>query len=128
MKRKTPPSPKTSPNKPSPRSPASRARRAAAAPRSKAPSASPSTKPAAKKAKTEPAPAPDAPTKQAQLITLLRGPAGASMEQMMALTGWQTHTVRGVLSGALRKRLGLDVQCQRVEGVHRYRIVEAAAA
>lgn len=126
MKRKTPPSP----NKPSPKSPASRARRAAAAPRSKAPSASASAsaKPAAKKAKSEPAPAPEAPTKQSQLITLLRNPAGASMEQMVALTGWQTHTVRGVLSGALRKRLGLDVQCQRAEGVHRYRIVEAAAA
>lgn len=62
------------------------------------------------------------------MIDLLRGAAGASIADLVALTGWQTHTVRGMLSGSLRKRLGLDVQCQRVDGIHVYRIVEAAAA
>ncbi|MFW2354564.1 DUF3489 domain-containing protein [Hydrogenophaga sp.] len=68
------------------------------------------------------APALRAQTKQAQLIEMLVKPSGASMVQMMALTGWQAHTVRGALSGALRKRLGLDVQGQVEEGVRVYRI------
>lgn len=68
------------------------------------------------------APALRAQTKQAQLIEMLVKPSGASMVQMMALTGWQAHTVRGALSGALRKRLGLDVQGQVEEGVRIYRI------
>lgn len=117
MKRKPSPSSKTSSAKPA---------RAASGARSKAAAA---TKPVVKRVKTAPSQAPEiTTTKQSQLITLLRSAAGASMEQMMALTGWQSHTVRGMLSGSLRKRLGLDVQCQRVDGVHLYRIVEAAAA
>ncbi|MDQ7747388.1 DUF3489 domain-containing protein [Hydrogenophaga pseudoflava] len=117
MKRKPSPSSKSSSAKPA---------RAASGARTKAAAA---TKPAAKRAKPALAQAPEVTTtKQSQLITLLRSEAGVSMEQMMALTGWQSHTVRGMLSGSLRKRLGLDVQCQRVDGVHLYRIVEAAAA
>lgn len=50
------------------------------------------------------------------------------MEQMITLTGWQRHTVRGAISGALRKRLGLNVLCKVEEGVRIYRITEAAAA
>lgn len=117
MKRKPSPSSKTSSAKPA---------RAASGTRTKAAAA---TKPAVKRAKPALAQAPEiTTTKQSQLVTLLRSAAGASMEQMMALTGWQSHTVRGMLSGSLRKRLGLDVQCQRVDGVHLYRIVEAAEA
>ncbi len=66
---------------------------------------------------------PLAPSKQSQIITLLLGDSGASMPQLMTLTGWQSHTVRGMLSGSLRKRLGLNVQCQRVDGTRIYRIV-----
>lgn len=117
MKRKPSPSSKTSSAKPA---------RVASGTRTKA---APAPKPAVKRVKTAPSQAPEVTTtKQSQLITLLRSAAGASMEQMMALTGWQSHTVRGMLSGSLRKRLGLDVQCQRVDGVHLYRIVEAAEA
>lgn len=72
--------------------------------------------------------APRAQTKQAQLIEMLGKPSGASMVQMMALTGWQAHAVRGALSGALRKRLGLDVQGQVEEGVRIYRIHRRAGA
>jgi hypothetical protein len=123
MKRK--PSSPSSSKTPAAKSPAAKPSRAASGARSKAAPA----KPAVKKAKPAPAQAPEiATTKQSQLITLLRSATGASMEQMMALTGWQSHTVRGMLSGSLRKRLGLDVQCQRVDGVHLYRIVEVASA
>lgn len=43
---------------------------------------------------------------------------------MMTLTGWESHTVRGMLSGSLRKRLGLSVQWQLEDAVRVYRIVE----
>jgi hypothetical protein len=50
-------------------------------------------------------------TKQSQLIIMLSALPGATIAQMMALTGWQAHTVRGTISGVLRKRLGLNVAC-----------------
>lgn len=64
-------------------------------------------------------------TKQSQLIALLGTASGASMAQMTSLTGWLPHTVRGTISAALRKRLGLNVQCQVEEGVRIYRIAGA---
>jgi hypothetical protein len=67
-------------------------------------------------------------SKQAQLIALLRADAGADLAQLCAVTGWQPHSVRGAISGVLRKRLGLTVVCQAdAEGKRRYRIVEAPA-
>jgi hypothetical protein len=46
---------------------------------------------------------------------------------MMTLTGWQAHTVRGTISGVLRKKLGLTVDCQPSSdsGEHLYRIVNS---
>ena len=43
------------------------------------------------------------------MIAVLRSSDGGTIEQMAALTGWQSHTVRGTISGVLRKRLGLEV-------------------
>lgn len=77
-------------------------------------------------AKQEPVSSALLPSKQSQVITLLRGDSGASMPQLMTLTGWQSHTVRGMLSGSLRKRLGLNVRCQREGGARVYRIVQEA--
>jgi hypothetical protein len=68
---------------------------------------------------------PRAQSKQAQLIYLLGTSSGASMAQMIALTGWQAHTVRGAISGALRKRLGLNVQTHLEEGARVYRLHRA---
>lgn len=73
---------------------------------------------------TSPPSPPQSDSKQSQLIALLRSESGASMPQMQGLTGWLPHTVRGMLSGSLRKRLGLDVQHQIIDGVRVYRIVE----
>jgi hypothetical protein len=61
-------------------------------------------------------------TKQAQIITLLQRPEGASIAEIVAATGWQAHSARGMISGALKKRLGLPVTSEKVEGrgtVHR---------
>lgn len=73
--------------------------------------------------------APPRDSKQGQLIASLRPAAGVTIGQMMALTGWQAHTVRGAISGVLRKKLGLNVSCERSPkgGERLYRIVEAAA-
>ncbi len=55
-------------------------------------------------------------TKQAQLVAMLRQPEGASLDEIVAATGWQAHTVRGAIAGALQKRLGLTVTSDKVEG------------
>lgn len=54
-------------------------------------------------------PTPRAGTKQAMLIALLQRPEGATMEGIIAATGWQAHTARGAISGALKIKLGLVV-------------------
>jgi len=63
-------------------------------------------------------------TKLAGLIDALCQPGGATVAQIMASTGWQAHTVRGALSGMVRKKLGLHVQSAKGEDGQRvYRIV-----
>ena len=64
-------------------------------------------------------------TKQATLIAMLRAPEGATSEEIMAATGWQSHTVRGAMAGALKKKLGLEVTSEKVENRGRvYRIIQ----
>jgi hypothetical protein len=48
-------------------------------------------------------------SKQAKLIAMLQRPRGASMEELVSATGWQRHSLRGLLSGVVRKKLGLEV-------------------
>ncbi|WP_112311396.1 DUF3489 domain-containing protein [Pseudogemmobacter bohemicus] len=68
-------------------------------------------------------PTPRAGTKQAMLITMLRAPEGATMEEVTAATQWLAHTARGAMSGALGKKLGLVVTSAKEEGRGRvYRI------
>jgi predicted ArsR family transcriptional regulator len=62
-------------------------------------------------------------SKQAQLIEMLKSRDGATIEEIVKKFDWQAHTVRGALAGALKKKLGLDVQSEKVEGRGRvYRI------
>jgi hypothetical protein len=103
-------------------------------PRSKKPAAARATRATAKPARKRPAPKrkplprTEGASKQSQLIALLQSPTGGTVEQMMSLTGWQPHSVRGVISGVLRKRLGLNVSSEVQEsGARIYRIVGAAA-
>jgi hypothetical protein len=63
-------------------------------------------------------------TKQQAMIDLLHRPGGATIEEAMKATGWQAHSVRGFISGALKKKLGLTVDSEKVEDRGRvYRIV-----
>ena len=62
-------------------------------------------------------------TKQAKLVAMLQRPDGASLDEIVAATGWQAHTVRGAIAGALKKKLGLTVTSDKVEGRGRvYRV------
>ncbi len=62
-------------------------------------------------------PTPRAGTKQALMIEMLKRPEGATVEQIAAATGWQHHTIRGAISGALKKKLGLTVEAIRIREV-----------
>jgi len=68
------------------------------------------TKGAATKAST-----PRAESKQAQLITMLKRPDGATIAEVVEALAWQPHTVRGAIAGALKKKLGLKVESEKVD-------------
>jgi hypothetical protein len=77
---------------------------------------------------TEPAPKTRTPregTKQATLIAMLRAPDGATIDEIVAALDWRPHTVRGALAGALKKKLGLTITSDKIEGRGRaYMIAE----
>ena len=54
-------------------------------------------------------------TKQATLIAMLRAEGGATRVELSEALGWAPHTVRGAMSGALKKKLGLEVTSEKVE-------------
>jgi hypothetical protein len=58
-------------------------------------------------------------TKQAQVIAMLRRKQGATIAQIVEATDWRPHTVRGFFAGALKKKLGLEVISEKVEGKDR---------
>ena len=55
-------------------------------------------------------------TKHAMMIELLKRPGGATLAEIVEATGWQVHTVRGAMAGALKKKLGLAIISDKVEG------------
>jgi hypothetical protein len=62
-------------------------------------------------------------TKQAKLIAMLRRPDGATVAQIAKATGWQHHTVRGAIAGALKKKLGMRITTGKNDaGARVYRI------
>mgnify|MGYP000039620745 CR=1 FL=1 len=64
-------------------------------------------------------------SKKAIVVELLRRPEGATLADIMAATGWQAHSVRGFLSGALGKKMGLAVESVKsASGGRVYRIVQ----
>jgi hypothetical protein len=66
-------------------------------------------------------------TKQQALIALLKRTEGASIAEIMAVTAWQAHTVRGAIAGALKKKLGLTVTSEKEEARGRVYKLDAAA-
>jgi hypothetical protein len=74
----------------------------------------------------DPEPQSDAkrPSKQDEVIAMLRRPEGATVEEVASATGWQRHTVRGVFSGTLKKKLGLTLASAKEERGRVYRVAE----
>lgn len=71
------------------------------------------------------APRTRADSKQARLIGMLKRPEGAGVAEIVAAFGWQPHTVRGAIAGALKKKLGLNVTSEKEDERGRvYRIAD----
>src|SRR5215470_16072940 len=77
----------------------------------------------------EPEPQSDAkrPSKQDEVIALLRRPEGATVDEVASATRWQRHSVRGVFSDTKKKKLGLAITSAKEERGRVYRIVEPAS-
>ena len=68
-------------------------------------------------------------TKTDQILGFLRRPKGASLAELMQVTSWQAHSVRGFLSGTVKKKLGLNVVSEKDEAYERrYRIANETRA
>jgi hypothetical protein len=67
-------------------------------------------------------------TKIQTVVALLRRPAGARIEDIMSATGWQAHSVRGAMSGAVKKGLGLTISSEKTDGARVYRIADGDVA
>ena len=64
-------------------------------------------------------------TKQQDCLDLLSRREGATIEELQVATGWQQHSVRGFLAGAVKKKLGLNLVSEKVDGQRIYRIAKS---
>jgi Protein of unknown function (DUF3489) len=71
--------------------------------------------------------APAGKTKLQIVVDLLERPQGARIDELMEATGWQAHSVRGALAGALKKK-GIEVTSAKVEGSRCYSVAKAGRA
>ncbi|MBI4444758.1 MAG: DUF3489 domain-containing protein, partial [Acidobacteria bacterium] len=64
-------------------------------------------------------------SKKNEMIQLLKRPDGVTLQELMAATGWQGHSVRGFISAGVNKRMGLRVTSNRREDGQRvYRVTD----
>ncbi len=64
-------------------------------------------------------------SKLESILSLLRSKEGATLEQLTKATGWQRHSVRGVMSGTIKKKMGLSLHSEKLEGVRTYKIQQS---
>jgi hypothetical protein len=61
--------------------------------------------------------------KKGQLIEMLKAARGATLQELMKASGWQSHSLRGFISGTLKKKMGLAVSSSRnSQGQRVYRL------
>jgi hypothetical protein len=90
---------------------------------SKAASTSKSAVPAKPKKPAAARPTAGSKTKLALVVEMLRAKRGASADEIAKATGWQRHTVRGAIAGAVKRKLGLKVVTEDRDGIRVYRVV-----
>ena len=54
-------------------------------------------------------------SKTAQILELIKRPGGVTLQELMAATEWQPHSIRGFISGTLGKKMGLSVESTKGE-------------
>ena len=62
------------------------------------------------------------PGKIHKVVAMMRRPKGATIAELAKLTDWQTHSVRGAISGTIKKKRGLKIVSEKAGGVRTYRI------
>jgi len=62
--------------------------------------------------------------KLAMMVTMLRNLKGTSIGDLCKATGWQAHSVRGAISGTIKKRMGIAVTSAKIDGIRLYRTTD----